>query len=779
MGKAINCYNVKNLERKTYLSLLLKKGFFVLIAIGLFSCQNETKDTDYTQYVNPFIGTQNEGHTFPGATTPHGMVQPSPESYNTYYKGYEMDHVAGYQYNDPWLIGFTQTHLNGVGCPSMSDILLLPLNTDTIDSASRFNFKSTYRKETEIAQPGYYKVFLDDFDVNVELTATEHVAYHKYTFQNPKEAKLLIDLQYGVSWDINTISSNILEASQQFENEYMLSGYRKAREWTARDLYYVIKFNKPVVSKKELPAPNNKKEKAPRYFIDFEMGNSQVLEVLIGVSTVGIEEAKKNLETEISSWNSFDTVRQNTNQKWNDVLKRINIKGINQKKQAFYTSLYHLYIQPNNIADVDGSYQSASAGVKKASNGKYYSTLSLWDTFRAANPMYTILSPDLVSDINTSMLDSYAHMATDSLNPKEANKYLPRWQLWGKETHTMVGNHAVPVIVDAYLKGIKPNHYTDDDIFDAVWTSVTKPHYRNHVQLIDSFGYIPFDVKLSSIDDGRETVSRLLEGIYDDYAAALLADKLGKQKEASFLYNRAGYYKNVYDKESGFMRGKNANGVFKKQVDNTEVVGEWLEGADFTEGNAFHYQFHVLHDIPGLQQLMGGKQAFEKKLDQLFFSKSKPEVKTLVWNIHGTYGQYWHGNEPCHHLPYLYKYTNAPEKTDKIIKTLVDEYYYTKPDGLMGNDDCGQMSAWYMFSVLGFYPVNPTGGEYVLGAPQVEEATIRLPNNKMFTIKANNLTDKNFVVKSIMLNGKKIDRNYINHNEIISGGELIFEMGKY
>ncbi|WP_147678098.1 GH92 family glycosyl hydrolase [Algibacter pacificus] len=754
------------------IKFILRKTVFIF----LFSCNPQVEVTDYTQYVNPFIGTQNEGHTFPGATTPHGMVQPSPESYNTYYKGYEMDHVAGYQYNDPWLLGFTQTHLNGVGCPSMSDILLLPINTDTINSESRFNFKSTYRKETEIAKPGYYKVLLDDFKVKAELTATEHVAYHKYTFDNPEEARLLIDLQYGVSWDINTISSNILEASQQFESEYVLSGYRKAKEWAARDLYYVIKFSKPVVTKRQLPTPKDNTEKAPRYVLDFNMEGHQELEILIGVSTVGIEEAKMNLEAEVASWNTFDSVRKNTNQKWNAILNTISIQGGKKKKEAFYTSLYHLYIQPNNIADVDGQYRSANSGIQKASSGKYYSTLSLWDTFRAANPMYTILSPELVSDINTSMLDSYTHMVTDSLNPKEANKYLPRWQLWGKETHTMVGNHAVPVIVDAYLKGIKPKQYTDDDIFDAVWTTVTKPHYRNHVQLIDSFGYIPYDVKLSSIDDGRETVSRLLEGIYDDYAAARFAEKLGKSDEADFLYKRARYYKNIYDKESGFMRGKNAEGVFKEHVDVTEVVGEWLEGSDFTEGNAFHYQFHVLHDIPGLVETMGGKDAFAQKLDDMFFSESKPEVKTLVWNIHGTYGQYWHGNEPCHHIPYLYKYTNTPEKTDKIIKTLVDDYYDTKPDGLMGNDDCGQMSAWYMFSVLGFYPVNPTGGEYILGAPQIKEATIKLPNSNTFTIKANNLSDENLVVKSVTLNGDKLNRNYITHKDIINGGELIFEM---
>ena len=383
----------------------------------------------------------------------------------------------------------------------------------------------------------------------------------------------------------------------------------------------------------------------------------------------------------------------------------------------------------------------------------------------------------MVSDMLTSMLDSYSNMTVDPQNPKEANKYLPRWQLWGKETHTMIGNHAVPVFVDAYLKGIKPSQYTDEQTFEAIWNSVALPHYRNHVELIDSYGYIPYDVQLSSIDDGRETVSRLLEAIYDDYCAGLYASKLGKKTEADFLENRSGYYKNVYDPVSGFMRGKNSKGVFKKDVDTSEVVGEWLEGSDFTEGNAYHYQFHVQHDMPGLKKLMGGNDVFVEKLDAMFYSSSKPEVKTLVWEINGTMGQYWHGNEPCHHVPYLYKYTNQPHKTDKIIKTLVDDYYHNKPDGLMGNDDCGQMSSWYLFSSLGFYPVNPCGGNYILGAPQLKKAVINLPNDKTFSMQAKNLSEDNYIVQSVSLNGILLDRNYMTHQEIMNGGTLSFEMG--
>ena len=745
--------------------------------LTIVGCTEKSESVDYTKYVNPFIGTQHEGHCFPGATTPMGMVQVSPESYNEYYKGYEMDHVTGYQFNDPWLIGFTQTHLNGVGCPSMSDILLMPFGKKDIDPSSRFNFRSKYSKENEIAAPGYYQVYLDEHKVNVELTATEHSAYHRYTYDHADAAKLLVDLQYGVSWDINSISSNVLEANQQFDDEYTLTGYRKGSVWAPRDLFYVMKFNKKITSKSILSAPENKEEKAPRYILGFDMEANNQLEVLIGVSTVGVNEAKENLEAEITAWNSFDTIRKQSKQKWNKILRKIDVEGSKDEKIAFYTSLYHLFIQPTNIADVNGKYRTASNEVKDASCGKFYSTLSLWDTYRAANPMYTILSPELVGDMLTSMLDSYTTMTIDPDNPKEANRYLPRWQLWGKETHTMVGNHAVPVFVDAYLKGIKPINYTDEQMFEAIWTSVTKPHYRNHVELIDSFGYIPYDAKLSSIDDGRETVSRLLENIYDDHCASLLAKELGKKKEFDFLTNRAGFYKNVYHLESGFMRGRNAKGEFKENIDPTEVVGEWLAGSDFTEGNAYHYQFHVQHDVPGLVNLMGGENAIATKLDSMFYSSSKPEVKTLVWNIHGTMGQYWHGNEPCHHVPYLYKYSSKPQETDKIVKTLVDDYYHNRPDGLMGNDDCGQMSAWYMFSSLGFYPVDPCGGEYILGAPQISKAVINLPNGKEFTMEAKNLSDENYIVQTVTLNGAPLDRRYITHKEIVNGGILVFQMG--
>jgi predicted alpha-1,2-mannosidase len=434
-------------------------------------------------------------------------------------------------------------------------------------------------------------------------------------------------------------------------------------------------------------------------------------------------------------------------------------------------------MQPNNLANVDGTYRAPNDSIVKSTTGKYYSTLSLWDTYRAANPLYTVLTPDLAGKLVASMMDYYQYMPVDPNNPMVANKYLPRWGLWGKETNTMVGNHAIPVIVDAWMKGIKPEGYSDEQLYEALWVSATKPHFRNHVELIDEYGYIPYDQKRSAIDDGRETVSRLLEAVYDDYCLSLMAEKLGKKDDFLFLSNRAGYYKNVFDKESGFMRGRKADGTFKKEADVNvnEIVGEWLDGADFTEANAWHYLFHVQHDVEGLKALMGD-ELFLDRLDTLFFTNSKPEVKTLIWNIYGTLGQCWHGNETCHHVPYLYRYTGSSHKADALLRFLTAEFHKNAPDGLKGNDDCGQMSAWHLFSCMGFYPVNPCGGDYLTGAPQIPSATINLPNGKQFKMIAENLSNENYVVSEIWLNNQPLDRLYITHDEIMEGGTLRFVM---
>ena len=765
-----------------YRFIKIRLLLITILTIGIqhiSSAQDNTPDKnlkDYAQYVNPFIGTQGDGHCFPGATSPLGIVQPGPESTTDHYPGYEGRHVAGYQYDDPYIWGFTQTHLNGAGCPTLSDILLLPFYGNANHMQKRSDFRSRYDKKSETASPGYYGVELIDHKVKAEMTALPHIAYHRYTYAHPDSAKLLIDLQYGVSWDINNIKDNILAAEEQFTDSYTLYGYRKAREWTERKLFYVIKWNKPLNKYEKLTPPDNAEEKAPRYIISFDMGNDPCLEVCVAVSTVSIDEAYNNLNTEFKGWKTFDTVCQDTRNKWNKIFNLIEFEGSEEQKVNFYTSFYHLYTQPNNIADVSGTYRACNDSTYTSPDGKHYSTLSMWDTFRAANPLYSIITPSLSEELVTTMMSYYIHKPTDPNNPSEANPYFPRWGLWGREVHTMIANHSVPVIVDAWLKGIKSPYFNDEELFDALWTTVTKPHYRNHVELIDRYGYIPYDAKISSIDDGRETVSRLLEGIYDDYCVAQMAKALGKTDKYEFLSKRAAYYRNVYDTESGFMRGKDKNGQFKTDVDITEVVGEWIPESDFTEGNSFHYRFHVQHDIPGLIELNGGKDQFANRLDSMFLSKTNPVVKNKTWKALGSLGQYWHGNEPCHHLIYLYKYTDRGYMTDLLLRYLTDNFYRNAPNGLRGNDDCGQMSAWYMLACAGFYPVNPCGGEYILGAPQAGHIVFNLPNGKKFEIIADNFSDKNYEVAEVQLNGVKLDRNYITHEELAQGGTLRFKM---
>lgn len=575
----------------------------LLILLCVLSCGCSVPH-DCTGYVNPFIGTLHEGHCVPGATVPMGMVQPGPESVDSLYEGYFMDHVTGYRYADRYLAGFTQTHLNGVGCPSMSDILLMPWCGREIAGTERGAFRSEYDKTSEVASPGYYAVRLEDNRTQVELTATRRVACHRYRFDDPATARVLVDLQYGVAWDSTRLAGNVLEVRQEFD-DYGLSGYRRPREWAPRDQYYTIRFDHRIASVVELPAPDSA-ERAPRYVLSFEMDGDAELGVRIALSTTSVEAARRNLAEEAADSESFDVLRERARSAWNDLLSRVEISGDREQRTNFYTALYRLYMQPNDIADTDGRYRSEAGEVRTSRSGHFFSTLSLWDTYRAAHPLYTILTPSLVPLFNGSIMEHYAAKVADPSNPLEAHRYLPRWALWGHETHTMIGNHAVPVLVDAWLKGLRPEGYGDDELFEAVWESLRKSHYRNHTELIDTYGYIPFDRSLSAVDDGRETVSRLLESAYDDHCAALLARALGRTAEADTLEALARNWTNVFDPESGFMCGRRADGSFRRGEDPARVVGEWVAGSDFTEGNAWHYLFHVQHDIEGLMERMGG-----------------------------------------------------------------------------------------------------------------------------------------------------------------------------
>ena len=735
--------------RKTLLfSLLVLLTLYITITgIGCTSQNSDVMngDEDLTKYVNPFIGTAFTGHTFPGATYPLGFMQPGPETGN-----FSWDYCSGYFYDDEKINGFSQNRLNGTGIVDFGDLLLQPFSGE-----KREDLSSTFNKSTEVATPGYYSVVLTDNDVKVEVTTAPHVAFHRYTFNADKTAGLLADFQSGLVWSKDRISTHVLENVVNFESDYIITGYTRRREWTERTYYFVIEFDKPIVSK-ELLEQRDPREKAPRYILNFDLGNDSVLNTKVAMSTTGIEGAKSNLAAE-GKERSFDDVYKDAKKEWNRYLSKVSIEGTDEDKTNFYTALYHLYIQPNNIADVDGKYVGPNGKISQSPTGKFYSTLSQWDTFRAAFPMYTILSPEIINDLVNNMLEF-----------SEQKGHLPIWALMGQETFTMIGNHSIPMVVDAYLKGFEG--FDAERAYSEIKKSLTEGKHKNAGwEEYDKYGYYPYD--LFKV----ESVSRTLESGFDDYCAALMAKKMGKTEDYEFFMNRSGFYKNHYDNETKSMRPKDSKGEWLTPFDPYRLAhADSNIGGHYTEGNALQYTWHVLQDIPGLIELLGGKEEAGKVLDFLFTTEQ--ESTGTLSDVTGLIGQYAHGNEPSHHIAYIYMYLDRPEDTQRLIRQICNDFYQNKPDGLIGNDDCGQMSAWYMFSAMGFYPVNPVSGELVFGATQLPKTTLNLDNGKTFTIEAINLSEENMYIEKIELNGSIYTEKFITYDDIMNGGELTFYM---
>lgn len=735
--------------RKTLLfSLLVLLTLYITITgIGCTSQNSDVMngDEDLTKYVNPFIGTAFTGHTFPGATYPLGFMQPGPETGN-----FSWDYCSGYFYDDEKINGFSQNRLNGTGIVDFGDLLLQPFSGE-----KREDLSSTFNKSTEVATPGFYSVVLTDNDVKVEVTTAPHVAFHRYTYNADKTAGLLADFQSGLVWSKDRISTHVLENVVNFESDYIITGYTRRREWTERTYYFVIEFDKPIVSK-ELLEQRDPREKAPRYILNFDLGNDSVLNTKVAMSTTGIEGAKSNLAAE-GKERSFDDVYKDAKKEWNRYLSKVSIEGTDEDKTNFYTALYHLYIQPNNIADVDGKYVGPNGKISQSPTGKFYSTLSQWDTFRAAFPMYTILSPEIINDLVNNMLEF-----------SEQKGHLPIWALMGQETFTMIGNHSIPMVVDAYLKGFEG--FDAERAYSEIKKSLTEGKHKNAGwEEYDKYGYYPYD--LFKV----ESVSRSLESGFDDYCAAIMAKKLGKTEDYEFFRNRSGFYKNHYDNETKSMRPKDSKGEWLTPFDPYRLAhADSNIGGHYTEGNALQYTWHVLQDIPGLIELLGGKEEAGKVLDFLFTTEQ--ESTGTLSDVTGLIGQYAHGNEPSHHIAYIYMYLDRPEDTQRLIRQICNDFYQNKPDGLIGNDDCGQMSAWYMFSAMGFYPVNPVSGELVFGAPQLPKTTLNLDNGKTFTIEAINLSEENMYIEKIELNGSIYTEKFITYDDIMNGGELTFYM---
>lgn len=729
----------------------MKKTHSILCALALtgsfFGCSGTpqiTTETDYTQYVNPFIGAADNGHTFPGACRPFGMIQTSPVTGAVGWR-----YCSEYVYEDSLIWGFTQTHLNGTGCMDLGDILVMPLTGTRARAWDAY--RSTFLKEQEDAAPGYYTVELTDPGVRAELTASTHAALHRYTYHKADSASVLIDLQHGPAWNENQYHSQVRECETNWEDAQTLTGHVRNSVWVNQDYFFVMKFNRPVTDSINLPMGET--EKGRRIIATFDVKPGEEVLMKVAMSTTGVEGAKKNLEAEISGWD-FDAVRTAAHDEWNSYLSRIELTGTDEEKKNFYTSFYHALIQPNQISDVDGKYRNAADEVTTAQGGIFYSTFSLWDTYRAAHPFYTLMVPERVDGFVNSLVEQ-----------AEVQGFLPIWGLWGKENYCMIANHGVSVVAEAYRKGFRG--FDAERAFAAIKQTQTVSHkLKSDWETYMKYGYLPTDLIKT------ESVSSTLESVYDDYAAADMARRMGKEEDAAYFARRADFYKNLFDPETKFMRPRLADGSWRTPFNPSDVAHAESSGGDYTEGNAWQYTWHVQHDVPGLIELFGGTEPFLNKLDSVFTVK----LETTQADVTGLIGQYAHGNEPSHHITYLYALAGRPERTQELIRQIFDTQYRPEPDGLCGNDDCGQMSAWYMFSAMGFYPVDPVSGNYVFGAPQMPKFVLHLADGKTFTIIADGLSREHKYIESITLNGEPYTKNYISHEDILKGGTLVYKM---
>jgi len=731
----------------------------ILITIVLFSC-NKRKTISLTSYVNPMIGTSGHGHTFPGATVPFGMVQLSPDTYNVGW-----DWCSGYHYSDSSIMGFSHTHLSGTGRSELLDVLVMPtIGEVKFNPGTRENPDSGYRSrfshKNEIAKAGYYSVLLDDYQIKAELTATQRAGFHRYTFSKDEPANLLIDLAHSFKTD------SILEGSLKIVNDTLIVGYHRSKGWgengekywVEHKVFFAARLSQPIrnasffVDGKIIDNVKEVQGKVLKTNLVFDIQKQKPLLVKVGISGVDVEGALKNVDAEIPDWD-FDRVVKKADQDWNKMLQTFDVNDTNQaNKETFYTAVYHACLAPFTASDVDKRYMGFDHKIHKVKDFTMTTGLSLWDTFRAANPLYTLISPTKVTDIINSMLVQYDQYGL-----------LPIWPLCNSETNCMIGYHSVPVIVDAYLKGI--GGFDAEKAFDAMKKSAMQNDFD--IQYLKGYNYIPRDLAPTF------SVSRTLEYSFDDYCIALMAKKMGKMEDFKYFSKRGEAFKNLFDPSTGFMRGKDSKGNFRTDFDPYNAVNAT---SDFIEGNSWQYTWFVPQNVPFLVSGMGGKTKFVTKLDSLFSVNSKLDKNTPI-DVSGLIGQYAQGNEPSHHVAYLYNYGGTPWKTQEKVHQIMTTLYSNKPDGLCGNEDMGQMSAWYVFSALGFYPVNPADGKYVFGTPMFSEVSINLPNKKVFTVIARNLSDQNIYIEKVLLNGKEDDRGYITHQQILDGGTLEFQMG--
>ena len=725
----------------------------LLLSVCAFSLTLATLQAgEITKYVNPFIGTGAidgglSGNNYPGATSPFGMIQLSPDTSEAPNWG----DASGYDYNRNTIFGFSHTRLSGTGASDLIDITLMPTSSGRTSSA--------FTHDEEKARPGYYQVMLKDENINAELTTTQRNGIHRYQYPAGKDAEIILDMDHSAdkgSWGRRIINSQI-----RILNDHAVEGYRIITGWAKlRKIYFYMEFSSPILTSTLRDGgrvhENTAVINGTNLHGCFRFGqlNGKPLTCKVALSSVSMENARQNMEQEAPHWD-FDRYVAAADADWEKQLGKIEVKGTEVQKEIFYTALYHTMIQPNTMSDVNGEYMAADYTTRKVANNEtHYTTFSLWDTFRASHPLYTLLEPERVTDFVKSMIRQYEYYG-----------YLPIWQLWGQDNYCMIGNHSIPVITDAILKGIPGIDM--EKAYEAVYNSSVTSHPNSPFEVWEKYGFMPENIQTQS-------VSITLEQAFDDWCVAQLAAKLNKDADYQRFHKRSEYYRNLFHPKTKFFQSKNDKGEWIEPFDPYQYGGNG--GHPFTEGKAWQYFWYVPHNIQALMELTGGTKAFEQKLDTFFTSTYKSEQ--MNHNASGFVGQYAHGNEPSHHVAYLYNFAGQPWKTQKYVSHILNTLYNNTSSGYAGNDDCGQMSAWYVFSAMGFYPVNPADGRYIIGSPLLDECTLKLAGNKEFRIRTIRKSPEDIYIQSVTLNGKKHKDFFITHQDIMNGGTMVFKMGK-
>ena len=731
---------------------LSELSFGILLLFSFSACVSQQPDAETecyaTEYVNPFIGTDFTGNTYPGAQAPFGMVQLSPDNG---LPGW--DRISGYFYPDSTIAGFSHTHLSGTGAGDLYDISFMPVTLPYKEADAPLGIHSLFSHDEETASAGYYQVRLKDYDINVELTATERCGIQRYTFPEA-DAAIFLNLRKAMNWDFTN------DTRIEVVDSVTIQGYRFSDGW-ARDqhIYFRTRFSKPFASVQLDTAAVIKDGKrigsSAIARFDFHTSAGEQILVTTAISGVSMEGAARNLAAEAPA-DDFDKYLAVTRKNWNEQLSKVEIKSNDiDEKVKFYTALYHSMLAPTIYSDMDGAYYGPDKQVHQADGWTNYSTFSLWDTCRAAHPLYTYIEPQRVNDMVKSFLAF-----------SEQNGRLPVWNFYGSETDMMIGYHAVPVIVDAYLKGI--GDFDPKKALAACVATANIDEYRG-IGLYKKYGYVPYDVT-DHYNSENWSLSKTLEYAYDDYCIARMAEKLGERQIADEFDKRSLNYKNVYNSQTTFMQPRNNKGSFIENFSPDDYTPH------ICESNGWQYFWSVQQDVDGLISLVGGKERFAQKLDSMFTYNPSADEDLPIFST-GMIGQYAHGNEPSHHVIYLFNAIGQPWKTQKYAAEVMHELYKNTPAGLCGNEDCGQMSAWYVFSAMGFYPVDPISGKYEIGTPMYPEMKMHLANGKTFTILAPAVSKENIYIQSVKLDGKPYDKSYITHEQIMNGSIFEFEMG--